>query len=529
MPKPSHRDAAFQEFYSHFPKSIGEGISAYVTNNVLVRSRYIFTRRQGPFQFGFCTHCKKEYMTEEYLKPAQKAMCKLCQSECVVKASGMSRKHLVDSAYIVYYEKSLVNPKAIVARGIYVERDYRGDYYRVETHYRPENLYLFEPGNSRMYFNSCYGGGWVSGSKIRSAFSEYPYQFNKKCSFESIEAAVKGTPYQYSTWEQYSRNYSDPDMVKFFDLYSKSPCVEFLTKAGMQYFVSAKLCGNATYGAINWKGIKAQEVLKLDGQRIREIRMFKGELHPLTLRLQQIVAKDNSKLSLGDLQSIAKEYGHCFEDIKKALKYTTLRRAIAYITKQRRIERENGRESISTAITRTWRDYIADCKQLDLDLKNDRILFPSKLYEAHQFTLKQVKDRADELLKAKINKRFENLSKKYNFEQDGLFIRPAFDANELIQEGKKLDHCVGRYANDYANGRTDLLFVRRTVDPGKPFYTMEVQKDKVVQCRGLKNCSMTPEVKAFVDLFISKKLIAKERTRIDVTGIQPAVREGVAI
>ncbi|ASJ54881.1 hypothetical protein BP422_15685 [Brevibacillus formosus] len=510
MSRDQIKNEAFQRFIAHFPEGVSEEIKDYVTNHALLHSRYIFTRRVSGIQFGYCTHCEQEYMSQDYLKPGSKVTCKKCQSYCTVKASGLSRKYLRDSAYVVYYEKSLVSKNAIIARGFYVERDFTGGYYQVQTKYTPIYRYLFEPGNSEGYYASNYRGKWVKDDKVRSCWREYSYSFEKHCCFESIVTAVAGTPFQYSTWEHYTNIYHDPDMVKFFDLYCKSPCVEFLTKAGMRYFVSAKITGNVTYGAINWKGIKAQEVLKLNGQQIREIRMHKGELHPLTLRLQQIVSKDGSKLSLSELHEIAKKYDACFEDLKRILKYTSLRRAINYIEKQSAIERKNRRDSGPMAVTRTFRDYIVDCKELGLNLKSDQILFPRKLHEAHQYTLKQVKDNSDELLNAKIKKRAESLIKN-KFERDGLLIRPANSATELIAEGKALEHCVGRYVDNYAKGKTDLYVVRKVANPDKPFYTLEVQKGKVIQCRGLKNCSMTKPVQEFIDVFSEEKLTKKKR------------------
>ena len=60
------------------------------------------------------------------------------------------------------------------------------------------------------------------------------------CSRDSIKKAVKGTPFQYSTYD----SYIDGDMVKFFSLYARYPCVEYLTKFGMSELVEAKLIGN---------------------------------------------------------------------------------------------------------------------------------------------------------------------------------------------------------------------------------------------------------------------------------------------
>ena len=52
-------------------------------------------------------------------------------------------------------------------------------------------------------------------------------------------------------------------------------------------------------------------------------------------------------------------------------------------------------------------------------------------------------------------------------------------------------------------GETMIFFIRRKEAPEKPYYTLEWH-GKVVQCRGSHNCDMTPEVKAFVQIFQEK-------------------------
>jgi len=50
-------------------------------------------------------------------------------------------------------------------------------------------------------------------------------------------------------------------------------------------------------------------------------------------------------------------------------------------------------------------------------------------------------------------------------------------------------------------GETAIFFVRKLEEPDKPYYTLEWKDHKVVQCRGFHNCDMTPEVKAFTEIF----------------------------
>lgn len=171
---------------------------------------------------------------------------------------------------------------------------------------------------------------------------------------------------------------------------------------------------------------------------------------------------------------------------------------------------------------------MSDCVRLGMDLKNDSVLFPPNLHQAHQNTIKQVKIKEDEELTKKIQLRREALE-KYSFEAMGFLIRAAADSKELIEEGKKLHHCVGTYADRYADGRCDILIIRQSDAPDTPFYTMEIQNEKVWQCRGLKNCGMTKDVERFVDAFREARLEkkAKKQTRMEVTAINQ--RQEVAV
>lgn len=514
---------------AHFPQKMSKTFVDYVTDEVFLWSRYIFTRRVGKVQFGYCTHCRKECPTDG-LKQGTKTECAKCKSACVVKASGRGRKSMVDEAYFVYYDKSVVNPEAIVARGVYAVRDYRGDYYKVETLFETKALYLFEPGNSVMlhrpylYYSSLYGNGFGCASgyeKTASTFSEIDGSMNNKrtfCSYASIRAAVKDTPFQYSMWEDYRAKgpYRDDDMVKFFDLAAKYPCIEYLTKFGMHNLVEAKLYGRKTYGVINWRAKNPLKVLRLSKQELKEIRAQSIVVDPLFLKIHQLSKKDGSNLPIREIAYAEREYGsYSLEDLQQALKRTTLKKIVSYLDKEyaKQTRSDSKRQLLST-----WNDYIADCITLGFDLSQDVVKFPPHLYQAHQNTIKQIKVKEDKALRAKIAARNKALQ-KLRFEALGFILRPAIDSKELIDEGQALQHCVGTYAARYANGDTDLFVLRKVEEPDKPYYTMEIRNGSIAQCRGLKNCDPTKEVQAFIEAFKAERLATKSnknKTKIAV-------------
>ncbi|PWV97462.1 PcfJ-like protein [Paenibacillus cellulosilyticus] len=499
-------------FFSHFPSDVSQCVQDYVRDVVLLRSRYIFTTREKGLQYGYCTHCREKYRTVG-LKQNEKKVCVKCGSQCTVKKSGISRKYLVDRGHIIFYEKSLANPNAIIARSMYVHRDYSKDYIDVETLYSPSAMYVFEMGNAQMYEPWWGNREWRKVSTIKSDFqNSLSFGYRSLCPIEWIREAVAGTPFQYSTWEQYH----ETDSVKFFSLFTKYPCIEYLTKLGMRYFVSAKLDNGLTYSAINWNGKTIDKVLKLSKQRSKEfIKMIDQVNNPLTLRLFQVMCNEKSGLTLSELDDLADRYDRCWSLLQKLLTHVSLRRADGYIRKQQTIEKMNKRAFWERDILCTWRDYIEDCKQLGLDLTDELILLPPDLHSAHQNTIKQVKYKEDEELNRKIQKRLKVLT-KYEFEKDGLLIRAAKDSLELIEEGKALRHCVGRYAQSYADGKCDILVIRWVSEPDKPFYTMEIRDNKIVQCRGFKNCGTTDKVQLFVDAFVKEKLTKKKaRVKVD--------------
>jgi hypothetical protein len=84
---------------------------------------------------------------------------------------------------------------------------------------------------------------------------------------------------------------------------------------------------------------------------------------------------------------------------------------------------------------------------------------------------------------------------------------------ELIDEGVVLKHCVGGYAKRYAEGQTNILVIRKIDDLDKPYYTMEIIDDRIIQTRGLSNRMPDEEVAAFVKAFEQAKLIKANKPK----------------
>ncbi len=504
----------FNEFKTHFPQKISADLEKYVTDTVLLESRYLFVKTVAKEQFAYCTHCKKKHRTTKRLKHKQmdRAVCPHCKSKCQVRAAGISRKYMRDNAVLIWYQKSVKDPQAITARIMWVYRDYSGDFKDVTTMYNCHDMYLFRPGESTQYTSRN-----IKTKEVYSAFDRsFGYGSIKKfVSVKNIREAVRGTPFQYSTWEQYT-GWTNPhyvsDMTEFFALAARYPCVEYLTKLGFESIVRAKLAKDRTYGAVNWNGKTIYSVLRVDKAELKEIQKSGQKMTPQALRTYQKARKIGLRMGIAESLIVADLEMPIFQDyVREFKKITTEKEIYKYILKQ--IRHEGNRYKVASTVLTDWRDYYKQCLELKIDVREEKNLFPNNLFTAHTKLTKRIKMKKDQGINEKIAQRLPTLE-KYRFEYKGMILRPATSTMELFEEGRVLEHCVGSYSRDYADGMTDICLVRKASNPDEPFYTMEIKKGTVTQCRGHKNKGMTPEVREFVEKFISKKLTKKSRIKI---------------
>ena len=514
------------ECFAHIPDRQPLELMRYADQEVFRLWSYIFYKGSPQLQYGYCSHCYEEFVTSG-LKHNQDTTCPKCKTACKAKSAGKGRKQLVDRAYITYYLKSAIDPSSIVAIGMYAVRDFSRDFLNVTTQFAEKSLYVFTPNKGGTGFarranywsaqQSMEIGHYQRQSKVhcqwlRDNIGHIPCYYSR----ESISSAIQGTPYQFSTWESYNHG----DMVDFFDLYSRYPSVEYLTKLGFSNLVVQKLQSHCTYRAINWRGKSILKVLKLTKPELQAIRAQKLDMSFDTLNNLPQVKKLLPWLTPIEAVRLAKGFSWMPTEltrIQPVLESYGLsqKRLIRYLIEQV----DQGKHYSSEQLAHyAWRDYIEDCRTLGYDLRRMRILLPKDLYTAHQETTKQITVTRDKKLDAKIKSLLRKL-KRLAFSQNGYLIRPVESLEELINEGQTLQHCVGRYAERYASSQCIVMVVRKTEEPEAPLVTVEVREGKVMQCYGLKNTRPDPVVQRFVDTFAAKKLKRLKQTPIKEVAI----------
>ncbi|MDR1631226.1 MAG: PcfJ domain-containing protein [Oscillospiraceae bacterium] len=395
----------------------------------------------------------------------------------------------------------------IVVSAAFCARDYTKDYHNVQTKYDPQYIMYFNEGQAITFRKSYvynYGYQWIPMASIPEPGNPQNFWGSvtyKTYCMDCTPETLQNTFFRYCPISNSMKIKKPQLMGKFFALYAKHPVlVERLIKQGFIKVVEEKISRykNGASPVVDWKKTTVAEALNLDksGVRayakksLREMAAYQlaykfGILNPADIEWI------NEKMTTHDSP----------KDLSLLLKY-------ASVTKLRQYTNKITKTKKGYASFGDYVDYIRQCQQLKLDLKQKSILYPQDFVQAHaQNTAMLAEIKAEKEMKAaaEIDAAFavkcKRLAKKYEYTDGTLLIRPAAGKRELFVEGKTLGHCVYTdYADSYIKGELIILFIRKVSNPNIPYYTLELSKEgKIRQCRGKGNCAMTAGVKAFAD------------------------------
>jgi len=290
--------------------------------------------------------------------------------------------------------------------------------------------------------------------------------------------------------------------VLYLKLWSKYPSIENLIRSGAQplvddciqnargfsYYSHRQTFNASAMKIFDFKKSRPHEILGVQKEEFTKVRHMNRDDFVLykIARASQVedvdaVLKMARKRGLKDVAEFFSEYPSA--PIVKTLHY---------------LDRQEKRCRTAYLISLSYlRDYWNLVKKAQGDIAAEQ-RYPKDLETEHDRFMARVEEKGDVRLSGKIQERAKKME-RWAFSDDelGLMIRPAASHEELITEGKVLNHCVAGYAEDHAEGKTTIFFIRKTEHPDVPFYTLEFQKGKVAQNRGKRNCERTEAVREF--------------------------------
>ena len=499
----------------------------FVREKVFGEEHYIFYSTAN--KSAYCTSCELDFELDkdkhlkhkkihiwndrDKVRHNQAVVCPYCGKYIKCKSEGMSRLSLFAVQWSVLVQKHEEN---VLVRYFCHTKDFRINYRNPEisTTERFRTIHTVEKSkdfewarfkNTQDYhwciFKDGKYSGWCPPAETTVPRSAVLYN-------ENLLDTIAGTCMKYSAIDIYINNIANntswrvflpkPWIIDwYFNQYRKTPYLEQLLKIGFYKIAQSVTEDRGCPQFQNGKTIL--ETLEINKQQFNLLRAVGDP----TVRDVMILryAGTISQQEFNILRYVQDDfYDKMYEKYLDMRPYTTIYKVKKYVNKSH------------VTNQRDYFDYIKWIQEMGYDMRNEFNLYPKDFKKAHDEKSKEYVKFQDKKAKEDI-KRFNKLLKKIrketsdaepmNLKIEGLFIKLPEILDELKSEGEFLHHCVGTYRDRVARGETMIFFIRKEMEPDKPYYTLE-WKGRVVQCRGFKNCDMTPEVKAFVNIFEKK-------------------------
>lgn len=506
------RGELMDEDYRLCPEALPEGLIDYIRREVLPEDRVIIYKRGNVN--GICTVCGTQvHARGRRFTQSAYATCPNCGARviCVLEDGCAFAANYIEN--IVAVQKG-TDGETVFFRQWLLHRDNSARWEHIEDFLQETVRYAIR-GNKT--------AKWQKQGKESYYMRTERYELDEWTRWQDnriydgsyffyptgIEEALSGTAMQYADLEGYLEERGhNKNPIYFLEYHARYPVIEFLWKAGYRNIVHNRVFGMSkeNRNAIRWERKKLRDCFKFPLRILKLMPPEEWSLNDIQ-RVNDLWERYGGKITDTEIRLVLQSK----VDIQlwsRATAYASVGKILKYIQKQteKRKEENPDRRNVSKdESARIYRDYLQECEQLHLDLHDKEILFPKDLTAAHNRTMEQVKFERNKADQEKFQKAVEKLE-KFAWSEGEFFIRPAREQMELTAEGKALHHCVGGYIRHMAEGETAIFFLRKVSEPDKPFYTLELQKKRVIQCRTEHNASYdrNQDVKNFVDMWMEK-------------------------
>lgn len=525
-----------------------QGFTDWVWEQGMSFSRYGIYKETSKGKAEFkCTHCQKTGIVDRSrirLRNNEKGECPFCGSRVTYKARGKMPCQIVDERWFIYVDRQ---EEGFLLRYFKAWRHIKNDTTIEETLHEYSRCFCTFSGKT-MRKESYEWGVYHQKGKSRWIPDEGKIACMECILYPgNLPEAWEHTPMKYSALEILAQNipttafrYEDA-----IDVYLKFPKLEWFCKMGLNQLAKDVVrgynySGNMT-GKVNYKAGTIYEILGLNKVNTRTLQAIDGNHYEL--RLLQVAQQLNIQMKPEQLKEFYETFECNTDLLKEKNRKVSLHKLCRYIDKEserypigeknacmwgysynRYKERTDPRIERKQNMAHDWLEYIGWCRELKYDLDNKFIYMPNNFRKVHDRTAEEYKALQDKKAAAEKKRREKLAAKKmaetkkameeifsrndgvdaFQIKGKGLILVVPQSGDEIRKEGEALHHCVGGYVDRVARGETNIFFIRKADHPEKSYFTMEWRDNKIIQCRGFKNCGMPADVQAFVKVFEKK-------------------------
>lgn len=467
---------------------------AWIDESVMEHSRYFFYQyEKKATEEGICSCCgKKSRINSREIRYRKQVVCPNCGKTLTALSLGKMPERIHDRTTAAAVQK--------------VDGQLAVRYFHIHKRYRKS-----EPGRGVTeifeFVRQIYRAGtwkeyewdfFKSSGEIRWCDSRERMDTGRAVLWpQRISEILTDTPYAYTALEEYALQRADHtfDVWRYLFQARKYPWIEKLVKCGFWKLADdstgyySRLCVNRL---IDGEKGKLYKTLKLSRGYFS---ILPKDVDPYELRFYQECFKQGIKAE-PEFFAMCRKHGIHHVEIFDYSEYAPVMKIVRYLAGQMNLLGEvDSLHSAADNLVRSWQDYLGWCKELGYDLHDEYYLLPGRLQQAHDRTYKEYRDyldrkkkREQKIAMSRATKRLKQVGEKVGkIEKGGYQIIVPKSSKEIVEEGKRLHHCVRSYIPQVADKSTLILFLRKKESPDKPFRTLEWKNNKFKQCQGKSN------------------------------------------
>lgn len=496
----------------------------WIKENVF-QERYLFAETRA-LKRGYrcrCTTCQKTYFLQEKPKHNETTECKKCHTAVIVKtrtSDVTERKNILvaqsynETTWVLRHFKAQMNQnimfkKANISLAVY-ERF---------------RMFMTKAGTEKIYYGAFYDAGgneqiWETekhGKVIDKSFYFYPGRI-EELTAKHIDTGLLRTLQHIADLK------IEMNTNELIRRWWNSSYLEYLIKGKFYRMTNETLSYWVLSELVDYEADTIHGFLKLDKQRSYRLRDLNGGKHALEI-LQEEKATGN-KVSQENLEYVNKN-----KIPIKNLRYIHDRTGLTVnqILNYYRRQCEKNRQSYEQ-FNNFYKDYLDMAEEQRMNLTDDIVRRNPNMMEYHNRYAEEKNKAADEKKIAEARNKYPDIEKDYEinckrfaWENEDYSILVPRHAGDIVMEGRLQHHCVGgdNYLSSMNNRKSYILFLRRKEQLDIPYYTIEVEDNKIHQRYAAYN--REPDAQE-VDKVLKKWMreVKKRETEIIITIEAPA-------
>lgn len=480
-------------------RALPRGLPAWVRQNVM--PAYLFYDRTGRKRVqAYCTSCQQNVWLNEP-KNNRQTVCPYCGRVATQRTRASRARWHEDKETVQVVQR--VSKEELIVRILKVRYWYTGTDTAHQHLNETARYFIRRQADDNVVLEPYHYAEWHDGA-TRWQPGEYPRSAIWNNSFDAedvgmtyqpnLQAALRGTLWQYCAIGQFCRQISEPIQVSaFLAAYLEHPVIEHLVKVGFTRLAASVAYERDGSCCLDESQHRTHRILRVEKDDLPLLKMLKVDARWLHC-YQSYLAK---KLK-GRQQLLAWQVEQDVRNVpEKILTRIRVPHFLEYIRAQAKLLAAD--KLTTNELVTLYRDYLSMCKEAGYDMNKRSVLFPENCSTAHDEALKYCRWLHTQKMHQNFAKAYLAVGRKICYRHKGLQIVCPSTPDDLVQEGKNLHHCVGSYVERVAKGQCLIVFLRHTKEPEKSFFTIEVRGDQIQQVHGDHNSTPTPEVKRFVE------------------------------